>query len=181
MDLSQAKCVLEAALLCASEPLPVKMLSQLFDHQLEEPLILELLSELRVCWSGRSMELVELATGWRFQSCVNVRPFLERLNPEKPLRYSRAIIETLAIIAYKQPVSRAEIEAIRGVAVASNIVKVLEDREWVEVVGYRETPGRPSLLGTTQRFLSDMGLLRLSDLPILQEAESILFMPTETK
>jgi segregation and condensation protein B len=173
VDLSRAKCVLEAALLCAPEPLSVQALVQLFEPQLEEALILELLEDLSLCWHGRGMELVKLATGWRFQSSVAVQPYLERMNPERPPRYSRAVIETLAIIAYKQPVTRAEIEAIRGVAVATSVVKALEEREWIEVVGHRETPGRPALLGTTKRFLSDMALLSLSDLPVIQEAGGV--------
>lgn len=181
MDLSHAKCVLEAALLCAPQPLPIQALVQLFESQLEEALILELLADLSLLWEGRGMELVKSVAGWRFQSRVAVQPYLERMNPERPPRYSRAVMETLAIIAYKQPVTRAEIEAVRGVAVATGVVKALEEREWIEVVGHRETPGRPALFGTTKRFLSDMALLSLFDLPVLQEAGGVMSELIEAK
>ncbi len=172
MDLPRAKAILETALLCAVEPLGVKSLQLLFDDALEAEVINNLLDDLRRDWADSGMELVQTANGWRFQSRADMQMFLERLNPEKPPRYSRAVMETLAIIAYKQPVTRGEIEAIRGVTVASTVIRSLEERGWIDVVGHRETPGRPALFGTTAQFLADLSLPSLKALPPLGDGES---------
>ncbi len=178
-DLAEVKAVLEAALLVAGEPVAAAQLARLFEPPLESDLVRRLLEDLRGDWSGRSVELVQIASGWRFQGKAAVQRYLDRLAPEKPPRYSRAVMETLAIIAYQQPVTRGDIEAIRGVAVSTNVIKTLEDRQWVEVVGHRETPGRPALLATTKTFLDDLGLRSLSELPPLAEldASHLLEMP----
>jgi segregation and condensation protein B len=168
MTPTDAKRVLEAALLCAPQPLPLRELALLFDEQVGADTLRTLLDELAADWRGRGVELVTLASGWRFQTRPEMRPFLDRLNPEKPPRYSRAVLETLAIVAYRQPVTRGDIEDIRGVAVGSQIVKQLEDRGWIEVIGYRETPGRPALVATTRQFLDDLGLASLADLPPIE-------------
>lgn len=179
MDNLEAKKVLETALLCAREPLSIHSLKKLFvelDDQ-ERPrgpgvgadTIKELLEELRLDWAGRGVEVISLATGWRFQSRPEMKLYLDRLNPEKPPKYTRATLETLAIIAYRQPVTRGDIEEIRGVAVNSQTIKMLEDRGWVDAVGYRDVVGRPALLGTTKQFLDDLGLNSLSQLPPLQQ------------
>jgi segregation and condensation protein B len=170
MNIPQAKRVLETALLCASQPLVLRELRALFDEELDADMLRALLTELQGDWSERGVELVELASGWRFQSRPELRERLDRLNPEKPPKYSRAVLETLAIIAYRQPVTRGDIEEIRGVTVASQIVKQLEDRGWVEQIGFRESPGRPALLATTRQFLDDMGLASLAQLPPLDGA-----------
>jgi segregation and condensation protein B len=170
-DLTEIKRVLEAALLVAGEPVPVAQLARLFEPPLEADTVRRLLDELRVDWEGRKVELVQVASGWRFQGRIEMQSFLDRLTPEKPPRYSRAVMETLAIIAYQQPVTRGDIEAIRGVAVSTNVVKTLEDRQWVEVVGHRETPGRPALYATTKTFLDDLGLRSLAELPPLAELD----------
>jgi segregation and condensation protein B len=170
-DLTEIKQILEAALLVAGEPVPIPQLARLFEPPLDGDLIRKLLDELRAEWTGRKVELVQVASGWRFQGRPDVQPYLDRLSPEKPPRYSRAVMETLAIIAYQQPVTRGDIEAIRGVAVSTNVVKTLEDRQWVEVVGHRETPGRPALYATTKTFLDDLGLRSLSELPPLAELD----------
>ena len=172
MDELQIRNILEAALLTAGEPVAVANLAKLFDPPLETPLVTRLLEELAQSWDGRSVELVQVASGWRFQGKPAIQPFLDRLAPEKPPRYSRAVMETLAIIAYQQPVTRGDIEAVRGVAVSTNVVKSLEDRQWVEVVGHRETPGRPALFATTKTFLDDLGLRSLSELPSLAELDA---------
>lgn len=172
MDLPRAKRILETALLCAVEPLGVKSMQLLFDDALEAPVIGELLEELRRDWADSGMELVQTANGWRFQSRADMQPFLEKLNPEKPPRYSRAVMETLAIIAYRQPVTRGEIEAIRGVTVASTVIRSLEERGWIDVVGHRETPGRPALFATTDQFLADLSLPSLKALPPLSDGEN---------
>ena len=171
-SLKDAKSILEAALLVAGEPLPVAQLSRLFDPPLEPDVVRRLLDELRAEWSGRSVELAQVASGWRFQAKAQIQPYLDRLSPEKPPRYSRAVMETLAIIAYQQPVTRGDIEAIRGVAVSTNIIKTLEDRQWIEAVGTRETPGRPALYATTKSFLDDLGLRSLAELPPLAELDT---------
>lgn len=168
MNTSDAKRVLETALICAPAPLPLRDLRQLFDEQLGADTLRTLLDELAADWEGRGVELVALASGWRFQSRPEMRVFLDRLNPEKPPRYSRAALETLAIVAYRQPVTRGDIEDIRGVTVSSQIVKQLEDRGWIEAIGYREAPGRPALYATTRQFLDDLGLESLSQLPPLE-------------
>ena len=170
-DLTEIKQVLEAALLVAGEPVPIAQLARLFEPALDADLVRKLLDELREDWNGRKVELVQVASGWRFQGRPGVQTYLDRLSPEKPPRYSRAVMETLAIIAYQQPVTRGDIEAIRGVAVSTNVVKTLEDRQWVDVVGHRETPGRPALYATTKTFLDDLGLRSLSELPPLAELD----------
>jgi segregation and condensation protein B len=171
-DLKSIKGILEGALLIAGEPLPATSLARLFEPPLDGEVVRRLLDELREDWTGRSVELVQVASGWRFQGSSALQPFIDRLSPEKPPRYSRAVMETLAIIAYQQPVTRGDIEAIRGVAVSTNVVKSLEDRQWVEVVGHRETPGRPALYATTKTFLDDLGLRSLSELPPLSELDA---------
>ena len=167
MNTLEAKRVLEAALLCAQQPLAVREMATLFEDQIDADAIRALLDELMQDWQGRGVELVDSASGWRFQTRADVRDALERLHPEKPARYSRAAMETLAIIAYKQPVTRGDIEDIRGVTVSGPIIKQLEDRGWIEAIGTREAPGRPSLYGTTRQFLDDLGLARLDELPPL--------------
>lgn len=168
MNTLEAKHVLEAALLCAQQPLTLRELAALFDGQADAHAIQALLDELLSDWDGRGVELVCLASGWRFQSRADVSHLLERLHPEKPARYSRAAMETLAIIAYKQPVTRGDIEDIRGVTVSGPIIKQLEDRGWIEAIGTREAPGRPALYATTRQFLDDLGLARLDQLPAVQ-------------
>jgi segregation and condensation protein B len=174
MDIAEAKIVLETALLCAHEPLSMIALRKIYCERPEAESIFEpeavheLLDSLRKDWSGRGIELVSLSTGWRFQTRPAMKMYLERLNPEKPPKYSRATLETLAIIAYRQPVSRGDIEEIRGVAVSSNIIKLLEERGWIESVGHRDVPGRPALFATTRQFLDDLGLSALNQLPPLR-------------
>ena len=164
------KRVIETALLCAQEPLTVADLSRLFIEDISTADIDEALVEIQRAWDDKGMELVHIATGWRFQSRLSMREYLDRLTPEKPPKYSRAVMETLAIIAYRQPVTRGEIEEIRGVAVSSNVMKQLEDRGWVEVIGHKETIGRPGLYATTKQFLDDVSLTNLQSLPILEDA-----------
>jgi len=164
------KRVIETALLCAQEPLSVTDLSRLFVEDLVNADIDDALVEIQRAWDDKGMELVHIATGWRFQSRLSMREYLDRLTPEKPPKYSRAVMETLAIIAYRQPVTRGEIEEIRGVAVSSNVMKQLEDRGWVEVIGHKETIGRPGLYATTKQFLDDLSLTNLQSLPILEDA-----------
>ena len=168
MNTSDAKRVLETALICAPSPLPLRELRVLFDDQIGADTLRGLLDELAQDWQGRGVELVALASGWRFQSRPEMRVFLDRLHPEKPPRYSRAAMETLAIVAYRQPVTRGDIEDIRGVTVSSQIVKQLEDRGWIEAIGYREAPGRPALYATTRQFLDDLGLESLTQLPPIE-------------
>ena len=165
MNTQDAKRVLETALLCAHQPLQLRDLRALLDDTLAVDALSSVLDELCRDWDGRGVELVSLASGWRFQSRPEMRVHLDRLNPEKPPKYSRAVMETLAIVAYRQPVTRGDIEDIRGVAVATQIIKQLEDRGWVEAIGYRESPGRPALLATTRQFLDDLGLASLEQLP----------------
>jgi segregation and condensation protein B len=178
-DLQEIKAILEAALLVAGEAVAVPQLARMFDPPLEPDLVRKLLDDLRTEWASHAVELVQVASGWRFQGKPAVQRYLDRLSPEKPPRYSRAVMETLAIIAYQQPATRGDIEAIRGVAVSTNVIKALEDRQWVEVVGHRETPGRPALYATTKTFLDDLGLRSLSELPPLAEldASHLLEMP----
>ncbi len=170
----EAKRILEAALLASQEPLQVLELKRLFDQELNVETLRKLLDELREEWTGRSVELVNLASGWRFQTRAEFQPFLERLMPEKAPRYSRAVMETLAIIAYRQPVTRGDIEDIRGVTVSTQIVQALENRGWIDAVGHRETPGRPALYATTHKFLDDLGLRSLQELPPLEEIAKTL-------
>ena len=167
MNTQDAKRILQTALICAREPLSIRDLRILFADEVDPDTIRGLLDELARDWEGEGVELVSVSTGWRFQSRPEMREFLDRLNPEKPPRYSRAVMETLAIIAYRQPVTRGDIEDIRGVTVATQIIKQLEDRGWVEAIGYRETPGRPALLATTRHFLDDLGLASLQQLPLM--------------
>lgn len=164
------KRVIETALLCAQEPLTVADLTRLFAEDIVAGEIEDALLELQKAWEDKGMELVHIATGWRFQSRLAMREYLDRLTPEKPPKYSRAVMETLAIIAYRQPVTRGEIEEIRGVAVSSNVMKQLEDRGWVEVIGHKETVGRPGLYATTKQFLDDLSLTNLQSLPMLEDA-----------
>lgn len=170
MDTRDAKRVLETALLCAQQPMPLRELRALFDGALGADTLRTMLDELVRDWSGRGVELVSVASGWRFQSRAEMRVFLDRLHPEKPPRYSRAVLETLAIVAYRQPVTRGDIEEIRGVTVSTQIVKQLEDRGWIDVIGYREAPGRPALYATTRQFLDDLGLKSLEQLPAMATA-----------
>jgi segregation and condensation protein B len=168
MNTPQAKQILETALICAPAPLQVRELRQLFQDQLGADAIKRLLTDIAKDWAHKGVELVQVANGWRFQSRPHMRLFLDRLHPEKPPKYSRATLETLAIIAYRQPVTRADMEEIRGVTIGSPILKQLEDRGWVEVIGHRDAPGRPGLYATTQQFLDDLGLSALSQLPLLE-------------
>ncbi len=169
MNTAEAKRILETALLCAQTPMSLPSLLPLFDDNLSADSIKLILTELQQDWTQRGLDLVCVAHGWRFQSKPELKYYLDRLNPEKPPRYSRASLETLAIIAYRQPVTRGDIEDIRGVTVNSLTIKQLEDRGWIEVIGHRETVGRPSLFATTKQFLDDLGLETLSQLPINEE------------
>jgi segregation and condensation protein B len=173
VDTHHIKRVLEAALLSAQEPLALGDLCKLFDDEVEKNDLSTVLLELQADWQPRSVELILVAAGWRFQTKPEFKSYLDKLNPEKAPKYSRSVLETLAIIAYKQPVTRGDIESIRGVTVASDIVKKLEDRGWIEVIGHRDVPGRPSLFATTKDFLNDLGLSALSDLPPLQTPETM--------
>lgn len=166
---SDVKRVLETALLAARQPLPIPELRRLFDEELSADTLRRILEELRTDWSDRGIELAHLSSGWRFQTRPEYQTYLDRLSDERPPRYSRAVMETLAIIAYRQPVTRGDIEDIRGVAVSPNVVKLLEERGWIDVVGHRETPGRPALYATTRQFLDDLGLRSLQELPPLEE------------
>ena len=167
MNTADAKRVLETALICSQQPLPVRELRVLFNDELGADSIKTLLEDLRNDWTQRGIELVCVASGWRFQSRPEMREYLDRLHPEKPPRYTRATLETLAIIAYRQPATRADMEDIRGVTINAMILKQLEDRGWVEVIGHREAPGRPALFATTRQFLDDLGIESLDQLPML--------------
>ena len=170
----EAKRILEAALLAAQEPLSASELKRLFDGELGVDAIRRLLAELAQDWQGRAVELVTLSSGWRFQTRAELQPYLDKLFPEKAPRYSRAVMETLAIIAYRQPVTRGDIEDVRGVVVSTQIIQALETRGWIDVVGHRDTPGRPALYATTTRFLDDLGLRSLEELPPLEEIAKTL-------
>jgi segregation and condensation protein B len=172
MNTVDAKRVLETALICSHQPIQIRDLRVLFSDALGADTIRTLLEEMQLDWAQRGVELVQVATGWRFQSRPEMREFLDRLNPEKPPKYSRAVMETLAIIAYRQPVTRGDMEDIRGVTVNSLVIKQLEDRGWVEVIGHRETVGRPSLYATTRQFLDDLGLASLDQLPVFDSAQA---------
>jgi segregation and condensation protein B len=170
INTAEAKRVLEAALICSQQPLRVNDLRVLFGESLSFDIIKTLLEDIKSDWSHKGVELVCIATGWRFQSRTDIRDYLDRLYPEKPPRYTRATLETLAIIAYRQPVTRGDMEDIRGVAINSLLIKQLEDRGWVEVIGHRDTVGRPALFATTKQFLDDLGLEALDQLPLLESA-----------
>ena len=171
MNTAQAKRVLETALLCSTQPVTVRDMRVLFEDALGADTLKVLLEELQLDWAERGLELVSVATGWRFQSRPELRIYLDRLNPEKPPKYTRAVMETLAIIAYRQPVTRGDMEDIRGVTINTQILKQLEDRGWVEVIGHRESVGRPGLYATTRHFLDDLGLASLDQLPLLASVE----------
>ena len=168
-ELKEIKLILETALLSSQEPLPLSELKKLFEDELDSETLRKLLDELRLDWYDKGIELVNVASGWRFRAKPEYQIFLDRLNPEKPPRYSRAAMETLAIIVYRQPVTRGDIEQIRGVSVSTHVIKVLEDRGWIDVVGHRETPGRPALYATTKNFLDDLNLRSLEELPPLED------------
>ena len=173
-DFKHVKTVLETVLLTSPEPLPPTELKKLFDEELSSDMLRRVLEELRRDWQGRGIELVHVASGWRFRARPEYQPFLDRLNPQKPPRYSRAVLETLAIIAYRQPVTRGDIEEIRGVVVSANIIKALEARGWIEVVGHKEVPGRPELLATTRLFLDDLNVSSIEELPPLEDLGSLV-------
>lgn len=173
MNTAEIKLVLETALLCAPEPLPINEMRKLFENEYSAEVLRPLLDEIRDAWGDKGIELLSLASGWRFQSRADMMRYLERLNPEKPQKYSRAVLETLAIIAYRQPVTRGDIEDIRGVTVSSQVIKTLEDRDWIEVIGHRDAPGRPALFATTKAFLDDLGLRALEELPPLSSTDGV--------
>jgi len=170
MNTTDAKRILETALICAQKPLSLRELSVLFNGALTVDSLKLVLAELQGDWSCRGMELVQVAAGWRFQSRPQMREYLDRLHPEKPPRYSRATLETLTIIVYRQPVTRGDMEEIRGVTINSLLLKQLEDRGWVEVIGHRETAGRPALYATTRQFLDDLGVESLAQLPVMESS-----------
>jgi segregation and condensation protein B len=177
---AEVKRIVEAALLSSQEPLSLPDLKRLFDDEVGPDVLRRLLDELREDWSARAVELANTASGWRFQTRPEFQPFVERLNPDKRPRYSRAVMETLAIIAYRQPVTRGDVEDIRGVAVSAQIIQTLESRGWIDVVGHRDTPGRPALFATTRSFLDDLGLLSLQELPPLEEIARTLQLEQAT-
>ena len=177
-DLEQVKRVLEAALLSTGEPLSVQQLKRLFAGEVDADNIRKVLDELKEEWAGRSIELTSVASGWRFRVKPDYQEFLDRISSEKPPRYSRAVLETLAIIAYRQPVTRGDIEDVRGVAVSPPTLNALVERGWVEIVGHRETPGRPAIFATTRKFLDDLNLRSLEELPPLEELQAALEPPT---
>lgn len=174
IDVEFALQVLEAALLSAQDSMPVNTLRRLFEPDLGSAMLGRLLNDLQARWQGRSVELVRLAGGWRFQTRAGLQPWLDRLKEVRAPRYSRAVLETLAIIVYRQPVTRGDIEDIRGVTVSSQIMKLLETRGWIDTIGHRDTPGRPALYATTKKFLDDLGLCSLTELPPLSELEGVL-------
>ena len=173
-DPLQMKTVLEAVLLVSPEPLPLSELKKLFDDEPSSDSLRRALDDLRRDWQGRGVELTQVASGWRFRARPEIQRYLERLNPQKPLRYSRAVLETLAIIAYRQPCTRGDIEEIRGVVVSPNIIKALEARGWIDLVGHKEVPGRPELFATTRAFLDDLNLNSLEELPALEDLGSLV-------
>lgn len=174
MNRDQFKLVLEAAILTSAEPLPLSELKKLSDVSLDNAQLGDLLADLAKDWQGRGVELTRVASGWRFRTQPHMQMYLDRLNPQKPPRYSRAVMETLAIIAYHQPVTRGDIEEIRGVAVSAQILKTLEVRGWIDVIGTRDVPGKPELFATTKQLLDDLNLRTLSELPALQEISALL-------
>jgi len=171
---NEVKIVLEAALLAAQEPIPVAELRKMFDEEIGADTIRRLLEELREAWKERGVELATTASGWRFQTRASYQKFLERIHPEKAPRYSRAVLETLAIVAYRQPVTRGDIEEVRGVTASAEVIGRLEERGWVEVIGHKEVPGRPALYATTKIFLDDLGLRSLQELPPLEDIAKTL-------
>jgi segregation and condensation protein B len=171
---NEAKIVLEAALLAAQEPIPIAELRKMFDEEIGADTIRRLLEELREAWKERGVELATTASGWRFQTRASYQKFLERIHPEKAPRYSRAVLETLAIVAYRQPVTRGDIEEVRGVTASAEVIGRLEERGWVEVIGHKEVPGRPALYATTKIFLDDLGLRSLQELPPLEDIAKTL-------
>lgn len=174
IDVGHAKKVLEVALLTTQEPLALPELKKLFDEELSSDTLRRILEEVRAEWEGRSVELTQVASGWRFRARPEFQRYLDRLNPIRPPRYSRAVMETLAIIAYRQPVTRGDIESIRGVTVSTNIIRALEERGWIDVVGHREVPGRPALYATTRSFLDDLNLRSLDELPPLDDLGALV-------
>lgn len=174
LSAEKIKQILEAALLTTQEPLPIAELRKLFNQELSAALLSKLLEEMRAQWRHRGVELVAVASGWRFQTTAEMQPYLDRLTPQKNPRYSRAVLETLAIIAYRQPVTRGDIEEIRGVGVSSSVLKTLTARGWIDAVGYRNVPGKPALFATTQHFLDDLNLRSLEELPPLEEMRSLI-------
>jgi segregation and condensation protein B len=176
---TDVKTVLETALLSSQEPLAIADLRKLFDHEIGADTLRRLLDELREDWRDRGIELVNIASGWRFQTRPEFQPYLDRISPEKAPRYSRAVLETLAIVAYRQPVTRGDIEDVRGVTVSPGVIRTLEARGWIDAVGHRDAPGRPALYATTRKFLDDLGLRSLQELPPLDEiAKSLELAPT---
>jgi len=173
-NLEELKRILEAALLATDTPLSLREMKRMFEQELSEDMLRRALDELKTNWEGRGTELVQVAEGWRFQTRPEMQSYLARMRNEKPPRYSRAVLETLAIIAYRQPVTRGDVEDIRGVSVNAQIIKTLEERGWIEAVGHRDVPGRPALFATTPRFLSDLGLRSLQELPPLEELGNLL-------
>ncbi len=174
LDLARVKLVLETALLVTQEPMSLNDLKKLFDEKIDNGTLRKVLDDLRDDWDGRGVELVSVASGWRFRARPESQRFLDRLSPQKPPKYSRAVLETIAIIAYKQPVTRGDIEEIRGVTVSPGILKALEARGWIDVIGHREVPGRPEIFATTRSFLDDLNLRSLEELPPLSELGSLV-------
>lgn len=175
---SEVKTILEAALLAAPEPLPIAELRKMFDEEIGADTLRRLLEELREDWKEGGVELAATASGWRFQTRASYQKYLERIHPERTPRYSRAVLETLAIIAYRQPVTRGDIEEVRGVTVSTEVIKRLEERDWIDIVGHKEVPGRPALYATTKTFLDDLGLRSLHELPPLEEIAKTLDLTT---
>ena len=174
LSTEKIKQILEAALLTTQEPLPIAELRKLFNQELSAALLSKLLEEMRAQWRHRGVELVSVASGWRFQTTAEMQPYLDRLTPQKNPRYSRAVLETLAIIAYRQPVTRGDIEEIRGVGVSSSVLKTLTARGWIDAIGHRNVPGKPALFATTRHFLDDLNLRSLEELPPLEEMRSLI-------
>lgn len=175
---SEVKTILEAALLAAPEPLPIAELRKMFDEEIGADTLRRLLEELREDWKEGGVELAATASGWRFQTRASYQKYLERIHPERTPRYSRAVLETLAIIVYRQPVTRGDIEEVRGVTVSTEVIKRLEERDWIDIVGHKEVPGRPALYATTKTFLDDLGLRSLHELPPLEEIAKTLDLTT---
>lgn len=181
LDSIQIKRILQAALLTSPEPLPIGELRKLFDQEFGTSILTKLLEEVRQQWKNSGVELVKVASGWRFQTQAEIQPYLDRLSPPKTPRYSRAVLETLAIVAYRQPVTRGDIEEIRGVSVSSSVLKTLTARGWIETVGHRNVPGKPALFATTPHFLDDLNLCTLEELPPLEEMKSLIVTPDQNQ